>query len=398
MKRVAIIGTVGIPSKYGGFETLAHFLTKELKDEFEFTVYCSKKSYSKEERIDNLYGAKLVYLPFKANGIQSIIYDMISMIHAIFIADTLLILGVSGGLLIPFLRKFTRKKIIINIDGLEWRRNKWGKFTKKFLKLSERAAVRFSHGDITDNLSIKRYTSINYKTLSNLIEYGGDHTEKVNITSKDRFKYPFLSRDYAFKVARIEPENNIRLVLEAFSKLKTTLVIIGNWNNSAYGKQLKKDYSTFPNIKLLDPIYEQRILDLIRGNCSLYIHGHSAGGTNPSLVEAMSLALPIISFDVSYNRATTEDKCLYFKTTEELIAVVENSSIESLQLQKKVMLEIATRRYSWKSIARKYKNLIYSFDFNYSKQNIRPKIENVNISKLQHKGVSHLKNTKPYYK
>lgn len=398
MKRVAIIGTVGIPSKYGGFETLAHFLTKELKDEFEFTVYCSKKSYSKEERIESLHGAKLVYLPFEANGVQSIIYDMISMIHAIFIADTLLILGVSGGLLIPFLRIFTRKKIIVNIDGLEWRRNKWGKFAKRFLKLSERVAVKFSHGDITDNLSIKRYTSINYKTLSNLIEYGGDHTVKVNITSKDRFKYPFLSRDYAFKVARIEPENNIHIVLEAFSKLKMKLIVIGNWNNSEYGKNLKKDYSTFPNIKLLDPIYEQRTLDLIRGNCSLYIHGHSAGGTNPSLVEAMSLALPIISFDVSYNRATTEDKCLYFKTTEELVTVVENSSLESLQLQKDVMLEIATRRYSWKSIARKYKNLIYSFDFNYSKQDIRPKIEKVNSSKLQHKGVSHLKNTKPYYK
>lgn len=398
MKRVAIIGTVGIPSKYGGFETLAHFLTKELKDEFDFTVYCSKKSYTKKERIKELHGAKLVYLPFEANGAQSIIYDMISMIHAIFIADTLLILGVSGGLLIPFLRLFTRKKIIVNIDGLEWRRNKWGKFAKKFLKLSERVAVKFSHGDITDNLSIKRYTSINYKTLSNLIEYGGDHTVKVGVRLKDRIKYGFLGSNYAFKVARIEPENNIHVVLEAFSKLKMKLVVIGNWENSEYGQKLKADYSKYSNIVLLDPIYEQRTLDLIRGNCSLYIHGHSAGGTNPSLVEAMSLALPIISFDVSYNRATTEDKCLYFKTAKELISVVENSSKKTLTLQKEVMLEIATRRYSWASIARKYKNLIYSFDYDYSKQHIRPKMSLLNRKKLQGKGVSHLKYTRPYYK
>lgn len=398
MKRVAIIGTVGIPSKYGGFETLAHFLTKELQDEFEFTVYCSKKSYSKEERIDSLHGANLVYLPFEANGVQSIIYDMVSMLHALFVADTLLILGVSGGLLIPFLRIFTRKKIIINIDGLEWRRNKWGRFAKLFLKFSERIAVKFSHGDITDNLSIKRYTSINYKTLSNLIEYGGDHTERVSITYKDRVKYPFLIKDYAFKVARIEPENNIHVVLEAFSKLKQTLVVIGNWNNSEYGINLKEKYSEFKNIELLDPIYEQRTLDLLRGNCAVYIHGHSAGGTNPSLVEAMSLALPIVSFDVSYNRATTEDKCLYFKTSTDLVELIENTTKEQLNQQREVMSEIATRRYSWKSIAKKYKNLIYSFDYKYKKQNIRSKISHVDSGKLRGQGLSHLKNTKPYYK
>lgn len=398
MKRVAIIGTVGIPSKYGGFETLAHFLTKELQDEFEFTVYCSKKSYTKEERIDSLHGADLVYLPFEANGVQSIIYDMVSMLHALFVADTLLILGVSGGLLIPFLRIFTRKKIIINIDGLEWRRNKWGKFAKLFLKFSERIAVKFSHGDITDNLSIKRYTSINYKTLSNLIEYGGDHTEKVDITYKDRVKYPFLIKNYAFKVARIEPENNIHVVLEAFSKLKQTLVVIGNWKNSEYGIELKEKYSQFENIILLDPIYEQRTLDLLRGNCAVYVHGHSAGGTNPSLVEAMSLALPIVAFDVSYNRATTEDKCLYFKKAEDLQQLMENTSLAKLNKQRAVMSEIATRRYSWKSIAKKYKNLIYSFDFKYKKQHIQAKISHVDSNELRNRGLSHLKNTKPYYK
>jgi len=398
MKRVAIIGTVGIPSKYGGFETLAHFLTKELQDEFEVTVYCSKKSYTKEERIDSLHGADLVYLPFEANGIQSIIYDMVSMLHALFVADTLLVLGVSGGLLIPFLRIFTRKKIIINIDGLEWRRNKWGKFAKLFLKFSERIAVKFSHGDITDNLSIKRYTSINYKTLSNLIEYGGDHTEKVDITYKDRVKYPFLIKDYAFKVARIEPENNIHVVLEAFAQLKQTLVVIGNWKNSEYGIELKEKYSQYENIILLDPIYEQRTLDLLRGNCAVYVHGHSAGGTNPSLVEAMSLALPIVAFDVSYNRATTEDKCLYFKAAEDLKSLMESTSLIEFNKQREVMSEIAKRRYSWKSIAKKYKNLIYSFDFKYKKQHIQSKISHVDSNELRTQGLSHLKNTKPYYK
>lgn len=110
MKKVAIIGTVGIPSRYGGFETLAHHLTAQLKEEFQFTVYCSKKAYQKYERPSFFNNARLIYLPFDANGVQSIVYDVFSILHAIFYADTLLILGVSGGLVIPFVRLFTAKK------------------------------------------------------------------------------------------------------------------------------------------------------------------------------------------------------------------------------------------------------------------------------------------------
>ena len=176
MKKIAIIGTVGIPSRYGGFETLAHHITDHLKDEFEFTVYCSKRAYDKNERTTYFNKAKLVYLPFNANGIQSVIYDSVSILHSLFFCDTLLVLGVSGGIAVPFVRLFTNKKVIVNIDGLEWRRKKWNRFGKWFLKFSEKVAVKFSHADITDNEAIKRYTSINYKTLSHLIEYGGDHT------------------------------------------------------------------------------------------------------------------------------------------------------------------------------------------------------------------------------
>jgi glycosyltransferase involved in cell wall biosynthesis len=113
---------------------------------------------------------------------------------------------------------------------------------------------------------------------------------------------------YACKVCRIEPENNVHVVLDAFSKLpRHTLVFIGNWNNSEYGRALREKYKDNTNMHLLDPIYDQRTLDVIRGNCFLYIHGHSAGGTNPSLVEAMYLGLPVIAFDVSYNRTTTDN-------------------------------------------------------------------------------------------
>ncbi|MFB0925361.1 MAG: DUF1972 domain-containing protein, partial [Vicingaceae bacterium] len=329
--------------------------------------------------------------------VQSIVYDMVSIIHAIFFADILLILGVSGGISIPFARFFTNKKIIVNIDGLEWRRNKWNTFAKWFLKFSEKIAVKYSHADITDNEAIKRYTSMNYKTLSHLIEYGGDHTISFGSGKPYMKKYTFLSKAYSFKVARIEPENNLHLILEAFSETKNILVVVGNWQKSEYGRELKSNYKKFKNIILQDPIYDQEELDMLRRNCTMYIHGHSAGGTNPSLVEAMCLNLPIISFDVSYNRATTENSALYFKNKEDLIYLIEKIDINSLIENANKMTQISARRYQWQVIANKYKNLIYTFDYKYTKQSTIADISSIDSTYLQKRGLAHLISPQEYY-
>lgn len=397
MKKVAIIGTVGVPACYGGFETLAHHLVDRLSNQFKLFVYCSTKAYKKEERVSHYKGAKLIYLPFNANGIQSIIYDIISIFHALFIADTLIVLGVSGGIIIPFVRLFTNKKIIVNIDGLEWRRDKWNRYAKAFLHFSEKVAVRWSHADVTDNEAIKRYTSINYKTLSALIEYGGDHVMEVFPEEEDLVNYPFLREPYAFKVARIEPENNIHLVLEAFAASGKVLVIVGNWNKSLYGKELKENFSDYQNIHILDPIYDQRSLDLLRSNCRIYVHGHSAGGTNPSLVEAMYLELPILAFDVSYNKATTENKAVYFKTVAELQQRLYDINMSELYRIRRDMKEIANRRYTWETIAKNYANLINAFDYKYSKQGISSQLSGLNGELLRKNGLAHLKNPIKYY-
>ncbi len=390
--RVAVIGTVGLPANYGGFETLTEHLVRHLDQSMELTVYCSSKKYPKESRPSTFGNAKLKYVPLEANGIQSILYDSVSILHALFYADVLLILGVAGAWMLPFVRWFTRKKIIISIDGIEWKRGKWNILAKCYLFWAESLAVKYSHIDISDNESIQDYTAARYGTLSRIIEYGADHTLRVTPTDTDLQQYPFLYKAYTFKVCRIEPENNVHEVLEAFAKTKDQiLVVVGNWKNSAYGQLLRTAYSDLDHLFLLDPIYDQRGLDLLRGNAALYVHGHSAGGTNPSLVEAMFLGLPIFAFNVSYNRTTTEQQAHYFSNAKELQELIANTSKEQLKVLGAQMIQIARRRYVWGKIANKYQILIEEAVRTTRKGSSRSETEALSEALLIELGLGHLK-------
>ena len=150
--KVAIIGTNGIPAKYGGFETLVEYLTLHLSTKFGLYVYCSKTP--KEKRLKEYNGSKLIYLPFKANMFQSIIFDYISFIHATFYADIILILGCSGSTILPIKFLLKKRKLVLNLGVLDWQRSKWNLFIRKFLKFSERLAIKFSDIIISDNTKI----------------------------------------------------------------------------------------------------------------------------------------------------------------------------------------------------------------------------------------------------
>lgn len=357
-KKVAIIGSVGIPAKYGGFETLAEYLSKHLSSSLELTIYCSSKSYP--VKVNKHNNARLRYIPLHANGVQSIPYDIFSIIHALFIADTLLILGVSGCCILPIIRLITRKNIVVNIDGLEWKRNKWNFLAKKFLKYSEKIAVGHADIVVVDNVEILEYVKQAYGKEAVFIPYGGDHASSVKMSTDTLERYPFLNRDYAFKVCRIEPENNIEMILEAFSSnTSLQLVLVGNWENSDFGIEMLKKYKSQKQIHLLNPIYNQTILNEMRCASKVYIHGHSAGGTNPSLVEAMSLALPIFAFEINYNEATTANQAFYFKNSSELACLIEKHKDLDLALCGQKMHKIASQEYVWSLVAEKYLRILH---------------------------------------
>lgn len=355
-KKIAIIGTVGLPANYGGFETLTEYLTKHFATSFDVRVYCSSKSYPIKLKTYN--NATLKYLPFHANGVQSILYDSVSIFNALWYVDVLLILGVSGCIVLPFVKLISTKKIIVNIDGLEWKRSKWGKAAKWFLKYSEKLAVKHADVVISDNKVIQKHVWDNYQVKSELIAYGADHCKKEVLTEKVLKEYSFLAKNYAFNVCRIEPENNVLLILQAFSLCPSlAIVIVGNWDNSAYGKALKQQFEQFKNIHIVNPIYDQSILNEIRSNCQVYIHGHSAGGTNPSLVEAMYLELPVIAYGVSYNKETTDNKALFFDTKLQLVEILTNLKQQELYSIAQQLKKIADTKYIWTVIAAQYAKL-----------------------------------------
>lgn len=362
MKKVAIIGTQGVPAQYGGFETLVeNLLGKNCPADVQYTVFCSSKDY--QEMRSEYKRARLIYVPLHANGVQSIPYDMWSLAKALGHSyDAVLVLGVSGCMALPLFRAFYRGRIIVNIDGLEHRRDKWGGFARWFLRASEAMAVRAADVVVADNQGIADYVKETYGLQPRVISYGGDHV--VRTLSEERQQEILRSMGltvggYALSICRIEPENNCHMTLEAFACSGRPFVFVGNWERSAYGRELKARYANNPHLQFCDPIYDLDVLYVLRRHCSSYIHGHSAGGTNPSLVEAMHFGMPIFAFDVVYNRETTGHAAHYFSSAENLRQLLESTDAAGMRRNAETMFNLAQKEYTWEHIARRYIECYY---------------------------------------
>lgn len=355
MKKIAIVGIQGVPAKYGGFESLVeNIIGDNCPRDVHYTVFCSSKDYAK--RLAEYKDATLKYIPLHANGVQSIPYDMWGLIRSISGYDAIVVLGVSGCLFLPIFRLLCRKKLIVNIDGLEHRRAKWGKTARWVLRKSEAMAVRLADVVIADNKGIQDYVWETYHRKAELIAYGGDHVLRdvpMETQLEVLSRYGVKDNDYAITVCRIEPENNSRMILEAFARSGRNLVFIGNWERSEYGRTLKAEFGNLENIHCVDAVYDLDTLYALRSRCRCYIHGHSAGGTNPSLVEAMFFGRPILAFDVIYNRETTNNEAYYFFSTDELVELLSLPDFKNGE----PLREYARQHYTWKHIAEQYELL-----------------------------------------
>ena len=335
--KIYITGCAGIPARYGGFETFAEQISKELINNFDICVCCSTKFYNPGDRDSNFHGIKRKFIATGANSIQSLLYDFISISIAAGKADTIIHLGGGAGISFLLLKPFVRGKIWIHTDGLEGNRKKWQIMTRWFLRINIFLSYWLSHKIIIDNQALVKKVPERYRKKILLIKYGGERNKSF----------------YSLTIARAEPENNLHTILEAFKNMQDQHIhIISNWNRTRYGRSLYNSFNTFPNIDLHEAIYHDPLkLQEYRANSSLYLHGHSVGGTNPSLVEAMYSGIPVVAHDNPYNRATTKNSALYFETASDIISILSNLDTKQLSEISNKMSAIAHKEYLWENIA-----------------------------------------------
>lgn len=345
-KRISIIGSAGIPSKYGGFETLTEKLSLSLSKKYLISVFCSSKLYKKHERETNWKNITRIFIPLSANGVTSIFYDIFSMLKAGRKSDILLILGGSGTIATPILRLlFPKLHIIFHPDGLDWTRQKWNIFIKWFLLLSIRIGCRFSHKIIIDNKALIEYFS-KYRHKIEFIAYGSDNTTLSNIKNKD----------YWLTIARAEKDNNIRMIAEVFkNNPEQNWTLLSNWNSTKFGRQFKRDYDSYKNIRILDANYKKDYTNQLLTECKGYIHGHSSGGTNPTLVSAIWSGKRIICHNNKFNKETTKGLAEYFSDSTEL-----NETINSSNKINPALSILGPQYYSWQKICNQYNTLFES--------------------------------------
>lgn len=354
---VAIVGCAGVPAAYGGFETLAENLVIYREQQglnVDITVFCSGSPPPEGAR--EFHGARLRHLPLSANGVASIVYDAWALALAWRTVDSVLLLGVSGAIALPLLRCFGRTKVVTNIDGIEWRRAKWGWLARTFLHLSEWLAVRCSHVVVADNQGVAEHVERSYGRPCTVIAYGGDHA----VQAEPSPWRTVLPARYALALCRIEPENNVEMILDAFSRDPgLPLVFVGNWQASAFGRAMRERYGNHSHMTLADPEYATGALRTLREGASLYVHGHSAGGTNPSLVEMMHFGVPIAAYDCNFNRHTTYGQAWYFTDASELAALVAGlGGTQSQEVGSRLKM-LARCHYTWERIGAVYFQVLW---------------------------------------
>jgi len=355
-KRVAIVGTAGLPAAYGGFETLAQNLVANLRDLYDFTVYC--KRTPRARRLSHYPGARLIYLPLHSNGWQSLPYDCLALLHAFATVDVVLYLGPVAGMILP-LNGLFRKNVIVNFGGLnEWEREKLGALEKKYMFLSSRLCARFSKVNLADNWVLQKSIKQSFQAESLVIRYGGNHVGVPEDRADLEARYPFVRNPYFVSVARAQIDNNLHVLVDAFKKLPANrLVLISNWQVSQYGRLMYEKACEVPNIIPLDAIYDPVEINYIRSKAIAYIHSHSYCGTAPSLVEAICLGLPIISWDVPTNRETTRGNALFFDSAGSLQRIIHDLTPEELAGLKHSLRMLAKEEYTWDYVCKQYAEL-----------------------------------------
>lgn len=323
--KIAILGTRGIPNNYGGFEQFAEYLSKGLADSgHEVFVYTSH-DHPYQQKTWNKVNLVHIYNPEEKTGTWGqFVYDLLCILDCRKRKfDLILQLGYTSssvwGRLLP-----SRAIVVTNMDGLEWKRTKFSKKVQTFLKYAEKLAVKTSHHLVADSIGIQSYLLEKYKAHSTYIPYGTDVFEHPNLKALAPYNVePFA---YNMLLARIEPENNIETILDGLAASGTNypFLVTGNHQNE-FGRYLVEKFKAEKRIRFLGPNYDIEALNNLRYYSNIYFHGHSVGGTNPSLLEAMASNALICAHQNEFNRSILGADAFYFINAGDITELINSN-------------------------------------------------------------------------
>lgn len=369
--RIALLGSRGIPAKYGGFETFAERVAPALAAEGrEVWVSCEGTA---QPRLSEYKGVKLFYFrpkPFRRVFYETI-YDIYSLLRASLTCDCMIMLGYGAGFFF-FIPKLFRKKIAVNVDGREWTREKYNSLEKTVLHASELFALLYADVAIADARAIQAYLKASRGWEATFIPYGVDvpasapwNPSLQSVPRGASERTSLESGEYYLIVARLERENNIRTMVEGFLTSSTgkKLIIVGNFLDSSYQSEIHAliaRYRGYDRVTFTGAIYEKEALSMLRLHCFAYLHGHSAGGTNPSLLEAMIAQNIVLAHDNPYNREVCDSFALFFNDATGVRTSIRwiEAHPDACEGLRNGAFNRAKNDYSWGRVIQQYELLI----------------------------------------
>ena len=369
--KIAFISTRGIPNNYGGFEQFAEHISVGLAQRgHEVTVY-SPHYHPYQEKEYKGVRIKHIYSPesWMGSSLGSFFYDYACLKDALRNEHFDIIYEAGYTTIIPAYIRFNVKAIkspifVTNMDGLEYKRAKFNKLVQKFVYWEEQMAVKYSQFLIADNMGIHDYYKEHFGRESKFLAYGANIYD--NYSEEFLKEYGLERNQYLLIVARLEPENNLSMAIEGYiaSELygMMPLVIVGK-TNTPYGKYLVNTYSSYERIRFTRGIYNFDKLNSLRYFSYAYFHGHSVGGTNPSLLEAMASECFILSHDNIFNKTVLGDNAIYYSDKDEVTNLLNKLEIlirERKQLYTTNNLEVIRTQYSWEKLVEEHEEYFMS--------------------------------------
>ncbi len=364
--KLQILGTRGIPAQHGGFETFAEHFSLYLKNKgWEVTVYCQEEGNGPRYD-DDWKGIHRIHIPITQDGAKgTIVFDWLSTLHASKRKIPVLTLGYNTAIFC-FLYRLKGLKNIINMDGIEWHRGKWTFFERAWLYLNEKMGAWLGNHLIADHPEIKNHLAqFIFLDKITVIPYSADLLGSADITQLDQFA--LKPGKYAILIARPEPENSILEIVQAYSRQKRgmPLVILGDYNPDSNDYQKEVLDAAGNEILFVGAIYHQPQVQALRFFARFYIHGHTVGGTNPSLVEALGAGSPVLAHDNKFNRWVAGEGSLYFSTGTKCEAkiseLIENDKLVSAM--KAASIKQYTQNFTADKVHGTYEQLLMEHGF-----------------------------------